>query len=225
MSLRTTKEQAQAQASAGIDRARQAATQARMRRPAAKEAAAGAAARLAPLARNAGTAATQAGAAATQGVHDASEWARPRITQSVHDARDWATPRIAQGMHDAREWAAPRIEQAGNVISDTVAPRVTGVISETVAPKVNDVMTATARRIEPAGQAVKRRLWPRVLAGLAVASALGSVIAIALRRRSAQLTDDIMDDDVAEAPAKAQEDNEEVIVEAEVGANGSGPTP
>jgi hypothetical protein len=207
VSLRTTKEQAQAQASAGLDRARQAATQVR---PAAKDAAAGAAARLAPLARNASTAATQAGAAATQG---------------VHDARDWAAPRIAQGVHDAREWAAPRIEQAGHVISETVAPKVTGVISDTVAPKVNEVMSATARRIEPTGDTVKRKLWPRLLAGLALASALGGVIAIVLRKRSAQLTDDVMDDEASEAPAQAQEDSEEVIVEAEVGANGDGPTP
>lgn len=213
MSLRTTKEQAQAQASAGLDRAREVAIQVR---PAAKDAAAEAAARLAPLARNAGAAATQAGAAATQAA-----------TKGVHDASEWARPRIAQGVYDAREWAAPLIEQAGQAISETVAPKVTGAISDTVAPKVTEVMTATARRIEPASQAAKRRLWPRVIGGIALASAVGGVIAIVLRRRSAQLTDDIMadDDQTAEAPAETEADGEEVIVEAEVGANGNGPTP
>jgi hypothetical protein len=212
VSLRTTKEQAQAQAGAGLDRARQVAIQVR---PVAKDAATEAAARLAPLAKNASAAATQAGAAATQAA-----------TKSVQDASEWARPRITQGVHDAREWAAPRIEQAGHVLSDTVAPKVTVAITDSVAPKVSEVMTATARRIEPASQAGKHRTWPRVIAGLALAAGLGSVIAIVLRRRSAQLTDDIMaDDETVEPPAETEADGEEVIVEAEVGANGNGPTP
>lgn len=233
MSLRTTKKQAQVQPSAGLDRAREMAAQIRPtavgrlsgQANAAKGAATGALARLTPLAKSAGTAASQAGMAATQGVHDAREWAAPRIAQGAHDAREWAAPRIAQGAHDAREWAAPKIEQAGQAISDTVAPKVAEVITGTVAPRVTEVMTATARRIEPARPVVARRRWPWLLAGALGAGALGAVITTVLRRRAARVQDDIMTEDMAQAPGEDDAEREEVIVEAEVGANGDGPTP
>jgi hypothetical protein len=191
------------QVSTGLDQARRAAAQVS---PVAKDAAAkatpvakDAVARVAPLAKTAGAAVAQAGVATAQGVQGAQEWARPRI---------------ALGVHHARRWAAPRIEQAGQSLSQTVAPKVSGV------------MTAAARRVEPAGEAGGRRLWPRLAAGLALVSALGGLIAVVLRRRAATLPDDALPDEMGHPPrepGESEKDDEEVVVEAEIGANGSGP--
>ena len=216
MSLTTRKKQAQAQASAGLDLARQTATRvtpvamdaAARVTPAVKDAAAkvtpaakGAAGRISPLARTAGETARQAGVAAAQGVQGAGEWARPRL---------------AQGVHHARVWAAPRIEQAGRSLS------------ETVAPKVSDMVTAAARRVEPDSDARKRRLWPKLVAGAAVITALGGIFA-ALRRRRVLPDDVVMPEDTPDDMADPQEpdserEGEETIVEAEVGVNGHRPT-
>jgi hypothetical protein len=202
------------QVSAGLDQARQAAAQvspvaknamaqvtpvARDAMAQATPAAKDAAARVTPLAKAAGAAVAQAGVATAQGVQGAGQWARPRI---------------ALGVHHARRWAAPRIEQAGQSLSQTVAP------------KVSDMMTATARRVEPTGDARGRRLWPRLAAGLAMVCALGGVIAVVLRRRSATLPDDVLPDEMVHPPREPDEsetDGEEVVVEAEVGANGNSP--
>jgi hypothetical protein len=38
---------------------------------------------------------------------------------------------VGQGVHDAREWAAPRIDDAANAVSDTVAPKVSAALKAT----------------------------------------------------------------------------------------------
>jgi len=38
---------------------------------------------------------------------------------------------VEQGVHDAREWAAPRIEDAANAVSETVAPKVSAALKAT----------------------------------------------------------------------------------------------
>ncbi len=159
--------------------------------------------RITPLAKSAST-------TAAQGVQDAREWAAPRIEQGVNQARDWAAPRIEQGVNQARGWAAPRIEQAAHTLE------------ETVAPKVSEMLTATAQRIEPPSQAAKRRLWPRLIAALAVAGAAGGVITAVLRRRAAQATDSLMTDEDAaqEAEPGASASEEAVMADADVAGNG-----
>jgi len=188
MSLITRKNKAQAQASAGLDRARQAAT------------------RVTPMAKSASVTAAQ----------------------GVNDAREWAAPRIERSVNDARGWAAPRIEQAAQTLQESVAPKVAQTLQETVAPKVSGMLTATAHRIEPSVQAPKRRLWPRLVAGLAVATAAGGAIAAIVRRRNARLPDDMMpDDDMPQdaAEADASQLSEQAMADAELGANGKGPLP
>jgi hypothetical protein len=160
VSLTTRKNNAQPQAGAGLDRARQAAT------------------RVSPLARSAGT-------AAAQGVQSAREWAAPRLGKGVEGARGWAAPRIEKGVRGARGWAAPRIEQAARGLQDNVAPRV------------SEMLEASARKIEPDAES-KRRVWPRLLAGLAVITAAAGAVAVVLaRRRSAPQPDDAMSQDEA----------------------------
>jgi hypothetical protein len=183
----TRKNQAKvkAQASAGLDRARQAAAQ------------------TAPLAKT-------AGATAVQGVQDAREWAAPRIEQAAQALQETVAPRIEQGVNQARGWAAPRIGQAAHALQ------------ETVAPKVSEVLSATAQRIEPTTQA-KRRMWPRLMAVLAVASAAGAAVAAIMRRRSARAADDLaMDDEMTQAAAEqeAAADGEAVLADAEASGNG-----
>jgi hypothetical protein len=208
VSLTKRKSEAQAQVSIGLDRARQAAT------------------RVTPVARNVGATAAQSMQDArdrtldavprvTQSVQKAREKAVPRVTQGVQDAREWTAPKVAQGVLSARVWAAPRIEQAAQTLQETVAPKVSGAL------------TATAQRIEPPAAAVKRRRWPRLLAGLALVSALGGIAAAIARRRNAQLTDDIMMEEEGltedgQAPDAARS-GDPLLIEAEVGANGKGP--
>jgi len=95
VSLTTQKYRAQAQASAGLDRTRQAATQA------------------AELAKN-------ARATAAQGVQGARDWAVPRVGQGIYQARGWAAPRIDQAGHVVGETVAPRVSE----ILVTTAQRV-----------------------------------------------------------------------------------------------------
>jgi hypothetical protein len=184
VSLTTRKNQAQAQASAGLDLARKTATQ------------------VTPLAKNASTTATQ----------------------SLQSAREWAAPRVGQGVHHARGWAAPRIEQAGRALTETVAPKVSGMLTDTVAPKVSGVLTETAHRIEPSGQSGKRRMWPRLLTGLAIVAAAGGAIGAILRRRSAKMTEDLLaDDEVVIQPvpeARQDQDSDQPLADVEAGSNG-----
>jgi hypothetical protein len=202
VSLTTRKNQAKAQASAGLDLARRTATQ------------------VTPLAKNAST-------TAAQSMQDARNWAAPRIGQGVQTAREQALPRIGEGVQSARVWAAPRIEQGVHRARSWAAPRIEQLgraLSETVAPKVSDALTQTAHRIDPSDQARKRRLWPRVLTGLAIVAAAGGAIGAMLRRRSAKLTEEVIAEDeaVLQAVPEAEEkqDTESPLADAEAGSNG-----
>jgi hypothetical protein len=196
VSLTTRKNQAQAQASAGLDLARKTATQ------------------VTPLAKNAST-------TATQSLQSAREWAAPRVGQGVHHARGWAAPRIEQAGRALTETVAPKVSE---VLTDTVAPKVSGMLTDTVAPKVSGMLTETAHRIEPSGQAGQRRRWPRLLAGLAIVAAAGGAIGVILRRRSAKLTEDLLaDDEVIIQPvpeAREDQDGEPSLADVEAGSNG-----
>jgi hypothetical protein len=93
--------------------------------------------------------------------------------QSAEDAVSWAAPRV----NDARTWAAPRVEQAGIVVRDKIGP----AISEKIAPAVSSALVEAAHRLDTAP--VKRKRWPRVLAGFAIAAAVGSAVAAVVLRR------------------------------------------
>lgn len=161
----------QAQASAALERARQAAAQASV------------------LAKNASTTAAQ----------------------GVQDARDWAAPRVAQGIYQARAWSAPRIDQAGHKVEETVAPKVHGALS------------STAQWVNPSEQAAaKRRVWPRLVTALAVATVIGGVVAAIVRGRSARVNDVPLDEDMTEqAPEPdAAAGDEPTMTDAGVAGNG-----
>jgi len=113
-------------------------------------------------------AAKEAKAAAKAGASSARRQARRATTQVTPLAKS-ARVTAKQGVHDARVWAAPRVERTGHALE------------ERVAPKVSAMLTATARRLEPA-RPIRRRRWPKVLAG-AVALTAGSVAAAILRSR------------------------------------------
>jgi hypothetical protein len=173
MSLMTRKDKARSRASAGLGRARKAAT------------------RVTPLAKSAGTTAAQ----------------------GVQGAREWAAPRIGHGVEGARTWAAPRIEQAAHSLQENVAPKVSGMLE------------AAAHRIEPAAAATKRRLWPRLMAGIAlVTAAAGAVAAVAARRRGAKQPDDVMTGDDAEdtKPESAEDADSDTVMAEAGGSNGKG---
>jgi hypothetical protein len=141
---------------------------------------------------------------------------RATAMHGIQNARAWAGPRIEQGVHDARGWAAPRIERAGHALEETVAPKVSGML------------TATAHRVDPsAGSSPGRRLWPRILAGVALISALGGIIAAIARKRAANLPGEVtLDDDMTETEmehAPESGEGEQVMMEAEIGVNGKGP--
>ncbi len=87
----------QAQTSAGLERARQAAAQATV------------------LAKNAST-------TAAQGVQEAREWAAPRIAQGVYQARAWSAPRIDQAGHTVEETVAPKVSEALTSTAQWVDP-------------------------------------------------------------------------------------------------------
>jgi hypothetical protein len=127
-------------------------------------------------------------AAAAQRARDAATQAVPKAMnavplarnagltarQSAEDAIAWATPKV----NDARAWAAPHVEQAGLAVRDKIAP----AIAEKIAPAISDAIIEAAHRLEgPA--APRRRLWPRVLAGVAMLAAAGSAVAAAVLRR------------------------------------------
>jgi RNA 3'-terminal phosphate cyclase len=151
---------------------------------------------------------------------------RETAVQGIQSARTWAAPRIGQGMQGARGWAAPRIERAGHALEHTV-DRAGHVLEETVAPKVSGMMTATARRVDPSiGAPSDRRRWLRILAGVALVSALGGIVAAIARKRAANLPGEVMpDDDMTETePTAESSEGEQIMVEAEIGVNGKGPT-
>lgn len=118
--------------------------------------------------------------AAVQRARDAAAQAVPKAKNAVplarnagltarHSAEDavaWAAPKVK----DARAWAAPHVEQAGLAVRDKIAPAIADAIVE------------AAHRLD-APAAPRRRLWPRVLAGIAMLAAAGSAVAAAVLRR------------------------------------------
>jgi hypothetical protein len=93
--------------------------------------------------------------------------------QSAEDAMAWAAPRVKE----ARTWAAPRVEQAGLAVRDKIGP----AISEKIAPTISSVLVEAAHRIDDTPP--RRKRWPRVLAGVAMAAAVGSAVAAVVLRR------------------------------------------
>jgi hypothetical protein len=118
--------------------------------------------------------------AAAQRARDAAAQAVPKAKNAVplaknagltarHSAEDavaWAAPMV----NDARAWAAPHVEQAGLAVRDKIAPAI------------SDAIVEAAHRLD-APTAPRRRLWPRVLAGIAMLAAAGSAVAAAVLRR------------------------------------------
>ena len=102
------------------------------------------------------------------------------VRQGVHDAREWAAPRLEEAVHGAREWAAPRLEEAADAVTATVAP------------KVSSALRSTARQVRPDDTrrtGIRRLLSWRWLLGVgAVAAAAGATAAVAMRRRYASAT-------------------------------------
>ncbi|HTX28865.1 MAG TPA: hypothetical protein VME19_17820 [Streptosporangiaceae bacterium] len=153
--------------------------------------------------------------AAAQGVHDAREWAAPRLEDAA-DAVTRARDAAAQGVHDAREWAAPRLEDAADAVTASVAPRVSAALR------------STARQVKPevtkSGKTGLRRLlsWRWLLgAGVAIAAA-GASAAFAMRRRYASATAEVReaaDPPSGESAPEHQTDTDDTAVVAE--ANGS----
>jgi hypothetical protein len=133
-----------------------------------------------PIARNAGQ-------ACRQGVEGAARWARPR----VQGARSWAEPQVRV----ARTWAAPRVEQAGVAVREKIAPTVSSALLE------------ASRRldaVQPPQPQQKRRLWPRLVAAVAMLAAAGSAAAAVFLKRQADGpagSEDQIADDQAAPPA------------------------
>jgi hypothetical protein len=129
--------------------------------------------------------------------HDARATARAGATIARRRARR-ATKQVTplgrsarltakRGVYGARVWAAPRVERTGNALQ------------ERVAPKVSAMLVATARRMEPAPP-IRRRRWPKIMAGILML-AVGSAAAAVLRsRRGSGL---ISKPDVSGPPTKA----------------------
>ena len=126
--------------------------------------------------------------AAAQRARDAATQAVPKAKNAVplarnagltarHSAED-AVARVAPMVKDARAWAAPHVEQVGLAVRDKIAP----AISEKIAPAISDAIVEAAHRLD-APAAPRRRLWPRVLAGIAMLAAAGSAVAAAVLRR------------------------------------------
>jgi hypothetical protein len=107
-------------------------------------------------------------AAARAGATTARRRAR-RATKQVTPLALSARRTAKRGVYGARVWAAPRVERTGNALQ------------ERVAPKVSAMLAATARRMEPA-QPIRRRRWPKIVAGILVL-AVGSAAAAVLRSR------------------------------------------
>src|SRR5215469_14139832 len=126
--------------------------------------------------------------AAAQRARDAAAHAVPKAKNAVplarsagltarHSAED-AVARVAPIVNDARAWAAPHVEQVGLAVRDKIAP----AIAEKIAPAISDAIVEAAHRLD-APTAPRRRLWPRVLAGVAMLAAAGSAVAAAVLRR------------------------------------------
>lgn len=71
-------------------------------------------------------------------------------------------------------WAAPRVERTGNALQ------------ERVAPKVSAMLAATARRMDPAPP-IRRRRWPKIVAGILVLAAGSAAAAVVRGRRGPRL--------------------------------------
>jgi hypothetical protein len=122
--------------------------------------------RIVQLARQAGPIAKTAGAAARGGAKNAATRAAPYVNQT----RTWTAPYVNQ----ARTWTAPHIERSGLAIRDTIAPKICGAL------------VATARRVDVTPPTPpRRRRWPKLVAGTAIAVAAASAAAaVALRCRA-----------------------------------------
>jgi hypothetical protein len=118
----------------------------------------------ADVAQRARDAAAQVAPAAKNAV-PAAKNAGLAAKHSAEDAMAWAAPLV----RDARAWAAPHVEQAGMAVRDKIAPSVSSALFE------------AAHRID--NPAPRRRRWPRVLAGVAMAAAAASALAAVLQRR------------------------------------------
>jgi hypothetical protein len=143
-----------------------------------------AAQQVAPVTQQVVPAAKNAGQAAMQGVQGATEWVRPR----VEEARSWVEPRV----QEARAWAAPHVEQAGLAVRDKIAPSVSAALVE------------ASRRLDAQPPAQRRRLWPRVIAIVAmVAAAASAAAAVFLKRQANALVEDELAED-NDMPSPAQ---------------------
>jgi hypothetical protein len=102
------------------------------------------------------------------------------VRQGVHDAKEWAAPRLEDAVQGARDWVAPRIEEAAEAVTTTVAP------------KVSSALLSTARQVRPGGTkrtGIRRLLnWRWLLGAGAVIAAAGTGAAVAMRRRYASAT-------------------------------------
>jgi hypothetical protein len=107
------------------------------------------------------------------------------VRHGVHDAREWAAPRLEDAVYGAREWAAPRLEEAADAVTATVAP------------KVSSALRSTARQVKPGGTrktGVRKLLnWRWLLGAGAVIAAAGATAGIAMRRRYAAATAEAKD--------------------------------
>jgi len=131
-------------------------------------------------------------------------------SQRAQSARDWVTPRIVDGIYQARGWAAPRIGQAGQAFGATVGP------------KVSEVLATTAQRVDPGPAAPERRIWPRVVAGVAVLAAAGGAVVVILRGRSANSADTLMaEEGMGSPPAEPDSASTEERVMADGDAAGN----
>ncbi len=99
---------------------------------------------------------------------------------------------------------------------------------ETIAPKISDAMVSAAHKLDVTPEvAPKRRRWPKVLAGLALAAAATAAAAAVVRRRRSDPfayeppSPAAEADGVAAQPTEAAQQNGEVDgARAEADANG-----
>jgi hypothetical protein len=166
-------------------------------------------------------------AAAAQRARDAASQAVPIATNaagiaknagatarhSAEDAVAWATPRV----DGARAWAAPYVEEAGLAVRDKIAP----AISEKIAPAISDALIDAAHWLDVS--APRRRLWPRVLAGIAMVAAAGSAVAAAVLRRRPTGMEFGSTGDTSDHGATAQGATDEMVTGEGTGAAPSDP--
>jgi hypothetical protein len=154
-------------------------------------------------------AAAQARLAAAQATVLAKN-ASATASERAQYAREWATPRIVEAIYQARGWAAPRIGQAGQAVG------------ETVGPKVSEMLATTAQRVDPTPPAAGRRIWPRLIASVAVLAAAGGAVAVILRGRSAGTADTLMaEEEMVPAPSgpDTAATEERVMADGDVAGN------